>query len=734
MKKTLSLLLSLIMIASVLFATSYDAFAITATGWCGEYIYYEYNYSTGTLNLKRVTDKEKSENNEENEKNGSTYNYSDTNYSPFRYYSGLKKVIIGNGITIIGSELFKECRALTSVTIPNSVSNICFDAFIGCSSLEAVNISNLEAWCKIKFNSSDSNPTKSAKNIYLNGNLITNLVIPNSITNINFAAFVNCTCLEKVTIPDSVTKISWQAFYGCTEMKELKIPCSTKIDNYQHTFARCGNIEKLTITKGNGTMQNYSPEKDKDDTCYEYTPWYVSKSKLSTVIIEDGVESIGNYAFYDCENITNLTIPCSTTINNSGKAFYNCSNIEKLTLTKGDGTMPNYSLMVLWGINYYQNTPPWYASRDKLSTVIIKDGVKNIGDYAFYDCRNIKSLTMPCSSEIYNSENTFYNCRSIDNLKLTKGTGKMPLYSKSVNSSNTYYQYTPWYVSRDSLRELNIEKGVKSVSNYAFYGCTNETDLYFYSVGCSIPSDTSVTGNAKIYGYYNSSAQDYAKAYSKKFISLGKYKCNSNEHIYSILTVVNRATTKQNGSIGYLCKYCNAVSPKNKKTIYRVKKITLPKTKYICNGKEKKPAVTVKDANGATLKKGTDYKVSYSNNKLPGSAKVKITFIGKYKGSVTKSFIIYPQATSITYKKSPSSGKLVIRWKSVKGASGYQIQASYDSSFGSGVSRKYTKKTNETLKDLIPNMKCYVQVRSYVVVNNKKHFSSWSKKESAKSK
>ena len=73
---------------------------------------------------------------------------------------------------------------LTSVTIPNSVTEIGFQAFFGCSNLTSVHISDLAAWCKIEFGGDYSNPLYYAHHLYLNGEEIKDLVIPNSVTSV----------------------------------------------------------------------------------------------------------------------------------------------------------------------------------------------------------------------------------------------------------------------------------------------------------------------------------------------------------------------------------------------------------------------------------------------------------------------------------------------------------------------------------------------------------------------
>lgn len=162
-------------------------------------------------------------------------------------------------------------------------------------------------------------------------------------------------------------------------------------------------------------------------------------------------------------------------------------------------------------------------------------------------------------------------------------------------------------------------------------------------------------------------------------------------------------------------------------TINKKKSITSVTLKAIGSkaytGKSLKPSVTLKDGN-TTLKNGTDYTVSYSNNKKIGTAKVTIKGIGNYEGTRTASFKIVPNKTKIT--KAKRKGKnLTLQWKKVKGATGYEIKYSTSSNFKKAKT-KTTKKCKFTLK--LPNKKkWYVRIRAYKVVGKKKVYGSYSK-------
>lgn len=127
----------------------------------------------------------------------------------------LVSVKIGNSVSSIGESAFSNCKGLTSITIPNSVSSIGDAAFEFCSSLNSVHIMDLNAWFGISFNGIDSNPLYYAHHLYVNGEELKNLVIPNNVTSIGNCAFSGCTGLTSVTIPNGVDFIGESAFVAC---------------------------------------------------------------------------------------------------------------------------------------------------------------------------------------------------------------------------------------------------------------------------------------------------------------------------------------------------------------------------------------------------------------------------------------------------------------------------------------------------------------------------------------
>lgn len=226
-------------------------------------------------------------------------------------------------ITEIGGYGFACCFNLKSVTIPDNVTRIGDDAFYACTSLKNVYYNgDIASWCNIIFVSAMSNPASYARKLYIKKpgmneyELLTNLVIPDSVTEIEDYAFYNCYSLTSIMIPNTITSIGRSAFASCIELTSVTIPNSVRSIGID-AFSGCDSLTSLTIGNGVTSIGNSAFNR-----CGE----------LRSVIISNSVEEIGGYAFSGCSNLRSITIGNSV---KSIKSYALCigSSANKATIT-----------------------------------------------------------------------------------------------------------------------------------------------------------------------------------------------------------------------------------------------------------------------------------------------------------------------------------------------------------------------------------------------------------------
>ncbi len=257
----------------------------------------------------------------------------------FAACSALESISIPNGVTSIGGDAFSYCTMLTNITIPNSVTKIGSNTFQACSNLLKVNyLGTIGDWCKIDFENRVANPLICAKNLYLNDNLVTELVIPDTVTEIKDYAFYNCKSITSVTIPNSVTSIGQNAFYECNNL--LKVNYSGTIGDWCKIDFKNKLANPLYYAKNLYINDNLVTELVIPDTVTEIKDYaFYNCESITSVTIPDTVTAVGNYAFYDCASLTSITIPNSVT-SIGENAFSNCDHLVEIIF---DGTMSQWN-------------------------------------------------------------------------------------------------------------------------------------------------------------------------------------------------------------------------------------------------------------------------------------------------------------------------------------------------------------------------------------------------------
>lgn len=165
-------------------------------------------------------------------------------YGAFSSCKSLNSLVLPNSVIEIGESAFGGCNNLTNIGIPQSVTSIGYGAFVNCNKLNRVDITDLDAWCRINFGNQQANPCVYAKKLYLNGEEIIDLVIPNTVTKIGDYAFYNCNGLKSATISNSVIDIGSYAFYLCSGMNNLTLGKSVAYIR-QKAFSGCSALTNI---------------------------------------------------------------------------------------------------------------------------------------------------------------------------------------------------------------------------------------------------------------------------------------------------------------------------------------------------------------------------------------------------------------------------------------------------------------------------------------------------------
>ena len=375
--------------------------------------------------------------------------------------AGAESVTVPAGVTNIGDNAFSDCHHLKSVTIPKSVTRIGHSAFrIGrymgymgrnytgyygkCGNrfleeLKEVHIADVAAWCRILF---VDNPLTGARNLYLNGSLVTNLVIPNGVTSIGDDAFHACGNLTSVTIPDGVISIGNRAFGSCGGIASVTIPDSvTSIGS----GAFCG-YELMTGT----TVVD-------DSLC----------SSLTSVTIGHSVTNIGAGAFGGCYRLKSVTIPDSVT-SIGDNAFHGCVGLVSVTMGNGVTSIGGGA----------------FSCCHNLASVAIPNGVTSIGQNAFYHCRNLARVTIPDSvasigaGAFSSCNDAIFDTTTIAGVTLVDGwaVGNAGSLSGSLDLTGVRGIGVDVFSGCNGLTGVKIPKSVLGIGDGAFCGCSGLAD------------------------------------------------------------------------------------------------------------------------------------------------------------------------------------------------------------------------------------------------------------------
>ncbi len=441
-------------------------------------------------------------------------------------------------VTTIAAHAFEGNSNLVSVTIPSSVTNMGSQPFYGCNRLTIYcgkeskpsnwnsnwNYSRPVVWNYLSNETTDGGQIFATidgiryaliddkAEVSFQAGSSASVEIPSTVTykgvtysvfSIREDAFLNCTSLESIKIPASIANIGMNAFDGCTNLSSIEIPASiTGIGSY--AFNGC---LRLAIVNYLGTIDQWA--QINFHNAYA-NPWYVAgklyiNEQLVTEVNLTSATQIGNYAFFSCSLLTNVTIPATvgtigvgafrdcTNLTNvvmagdvteiSTDAFLGCTSLESITIPASVtriGSFAFSSCNSLKKVNYLGTIDQWaqiafsdesanplyYGASLYLNDVLVTDAkltATTIGKYAFYNCQSLTSLEIAASVTGI-SEKAFAYC---SNLAMVTFAEDSPLAS----ISNSVFK------NCTSLRSISIPASVTSIADSAFSYCTGLAEV-----------------------------------------------------------------------------------------------------------------------------------------------------------------------------------------------------------------------------------------------------------------
>jgi len=409
-----------------------------------------------------------------------TYDPEPGNVSQHITYHGISEITIPEQVTYngntyrvtgIGPMTFNKDRDLVRINLPSTLEFIADGAFYWCDNLDVINIADVGQWCEMDIDMPNYyyNPLYYARHLYLNGEEIQDLVIPEGVEKIRDHAFAYCSSLRSVTIPD-MKAIGESAFYTCNNLARVNIGRVDSIGNL--AFYDCWSLREVHIPSleawcnihfdcsgyyGIFTLPLYFAHR-----------LYIGDEEIHDLSIPDEIRSLNLYAFAECQSITSLDLTDRTPgerIHLSSYSFYNCTNLktahidhaiisnafegcrnlEEVTIGDDMGGLSSYAFLNCTALKTVRIGDGIIEEEDGYE---YNTGLYQIGDNAFSGCTNLTTVVIGACVQSINS-NAFKQCNKIKTLECHAIVP--PTLNNGNSFTSTCYQNANIFVPRESI-------------------------------------------------------------------------------------------------------------------------------------------------------------------------------------------------------------------------------------------------------------------------------------------
>lgn len=699
--------------------------------------------------------------------------------------TSLKSIDLGSKLEYIGVRAFKE-SGLTSINVPSSVKTWgdswgTEEQFMGCKSLETVTLAtkSIPNSCfrdceKLKTVNLGNRMRTINNNAFLNCGSLSNLIITTNLHYIGEAAFKDCGNLTSFNFGRKISYIGYDAFVR-TSLSEVYLPSGVSLADYWGSGDNFYQIPTLKLFKiGNPTyvgdrgIFDKSPDvviyTIKDSLMYNYAINKAHQLKTFSAIPSTSISfNKSSYTLKVGESLTFNPTVAPVTTTDSYTWFSGDSDIAEIS-TSGVLTAKKAGLVAV----RVTTSSGKYAT---CSVNVVESGTSDVDSPAKM---SISSATITniatqkyTGSEIKPRPYVMLN----DCTRLVEGEDFAFSYSNNIKTGTATVTVTGkgdftgtisknFTIADTDLTKGSVTLGVEStpyigsaitpavtVKNSGGVVLTKDTDYTVaFKDNVNVGTATvTVTGKGKYTGSLSKTFKITAVDISKASITGVSDKAYTGSAIAPTVTVSVGGKTLKNGT-DYTVAYSNNTNAgKAKVTVtgkgnytgkaskeFNITKVSIAKATVsgIANktytGKALTQAVTVK-VGSKTLKAGTDYTVTYKNNKAIGKATVTITGKGNYQGTISKAFKINPKKTAVKKVTSPKTKQIKVTYSKVAGVTGYEIAYSTTAKFTKATTKTVAVKgTSKAIGKLTKGKTYYVKVRTYKTVSGTKYYSGYS--------